>query len=70
MKTAEGKPAETARQTFNLKAFREFWDLVREVALARNLNQPETLDKFALPALRKEAAKVRREKYAELGGEG
>jgi hypothetical protein len=68
MKTAD--PTSTARQTFNLKAYREFWDLVREVALARDMNQPEALDKFALPALRKEAAKVRREKYAELGEAG
>ena len=61
---------EDVRETYNLKTFREFWDMVREVALARDLNQPETLERYALPALRKEVAKVRREKYAELGEAG
>ena len=64
------KDDDEKRELFNLKSFKEFWDAVREVALARDLNQPETLEKFALPALKKEVAKVRREKYAELGEAG
>ena len=66
----DDKPTDDKRPTFNLKTFEEFWDAVREVALARDLNQPETLEKYALPAMRKEVVKVRREKYAEIGGEG